>query len=218
MPALEVTRGKGDGPAGHLVRALDPMLELQALLLRPWTSSPEQRPGCVRTRSIHDPATGASLGLACWQRRAGPAWLRRLRRPMLAVFETEDESLLFHVRRPWALASRWQVRDADERVVGTVRPYHLVWPRMPDSPPQTERACSGHNAGVVVEDRWGRFLLLASQRSTGPPGQFLARDGSELGSLCGSAEGSLLTFAPEVEGEPFTKMLILAAVLVRSDW
>jgi hypothetical protein len=157
------------------------------------------------------------LGLSCWQRPTGPAWLRWLLRPLLAVYETEDESLLLLVRRVWALACRWQVSDANAQVVGTIWPRTLLWPRSPAIPPRQGGARPSRNTEVLVEDRWERFFALTTPTPTDSSSHFLGPDGSELGSLRGSAAGSLLTFGPQVEANPFTRMLLLAAVLVRSE-
>src|SRR5438270_10365669 len=96
------------------------MLELQSLLLQPWTTASGRRPRGAAARAVVDPATGQPLGLARAPDGTGP-WWRRLTQPTLAVYETEDESLLFTVHRAWPLARRWEVRDADGRWLGAFR-------------------------------------------------------------------------------------------------
>src|SRR5437764_462832 len=77
-----------------------------------------------RTRVSQD-ALGTPLGFVSWQGAAGPAWWRGLRGAVLAVYETEDESLVFQVHRSWVPTPRWQVRDADAHPVGTVRHFRI---------------------------------------------------------------------------------------------
>jgi hypothetical protein len=117
-------------------------------------------------------------------RPRGTGWRRWFVRPVLAVHEHEDEPLLFTVRRCWKIFPRRVVRDADGRVVGSL-------------------------LGGVVLDRWGRRVAERSGANDlrGP-------DGRNLIVLTPGSDGTRLTFDAEVENNPFTKMLLLAAALV----
>src|SRR5262249_47263381 len=109
-----------------------PMLEQHALLLRPWTrwaGRDPARANCDRIRPLLDAATGIGLGFACWRWPVGPAWWRWLRGPALAVYETEDASLLFGAAWSWVPLPRWQVRDADAHRVGTLRHWRKALPK-----------------------------------------------------------------------------------------
>jgi len=101
------------------------MLELQSLLLRPWTAAPGRGPRAGAARAVVDPATGRPLGLVRVTAASGP-WWRRLTRPALEVYETEDEALLFSVHCAWLLPFRWEVRDAEDRRLGTLRSSELL--------------------------------------------------------------------------------------------
>jgi hypothetical protein len=104
---------------------------------------------------------------------------------VLEVHEAEDEPLLFTVYRFWGLGPTWVVRDADDRLVATVRRRR-------------------------IEDRFGQMLLLLE---AGPGGacRFQGRSGREAGTLSRSAEGIHVTFA--AAANPFTRMALLATAL-----
>ena len=159
------------------------MLEQQALLLRHW--SPASGPD--RRRDIVDPATGQRLGFAA---RTLPArtWLRWFTRPVVSVHEEEDESLLLLIHPLWGWLSSWDVRDADNHRVGVCR-------------------------GAVLQDRFGMLLAGLERESDGSTWTFRGPDGVELGRLALSSEGTRLTFADGLEGNPFAKMLLLAKAL-----
>jgi hypothetical protein len=164
------------------------MLEHAALLLRPCTAPPDGAPEGVRpARAVLDARTGAALGVAGW-RAEGRRWLRWLGRPVLAVHESDDAPLVFTARRLWGLGPRWEVCDADGHVVG--RLY-----------------------GPLLKDRFGRTLAAAER---GPAGALRVRDahGRELMVTAPGPGGVRVSFGPEAEGNPFFKMLLLAAALV----
>src|SRR5262245_42385623 len=107
------------------------MLERHALLLRAWAPPAGRPPDRGRagaegpppgspTRAVLDPGTGEPLGFVSRRRPAWP-WLGWLVRPALEVYETEDASLLCTLHGPWALTRGWEVRDADDRLVGVCR-------------------------------------------------------------------------------------------------
>ncbi len=189
-----------------------PMLEYQSLLILPWALAPGLPAGLARReaaflqrRAILDAATTAPVGFVCRRRTTGLGRFLGFLRPgpVLEVHETEDEPLVFTIHRGWALAGRWQVYDADRRSVGKL----LFGPGSPiraylRAQNGTELMVERGKRGVEAEMR-----LLAFQRA---PHELW----EEVGKVTRCQEGLRLIFAPEVEGEPFTKMLLLAAVLV----
>jgi hypothetical protein len=112
-------------------------------------------------------------------------WRRRALGAVLEVRELEDEPLVFTLGRSWFLLGRRVVRDAEGKVVGFV-------------------------GSAEVQDRWGYRL---ARRGTGES-RFRGKAGQDLAVLERVPEGWRLTFSGELEGEPFVKMLLLAAVLV----
>jgi hypothetical protein len=168
------------------------MLEQRELLLQPCTVFPASGDGPAAAltpdRTVRDPFTGATRGLAGWRPRGRPWWLGWAGRPVLAVHEGDDAPLLFTVHRLWGLGPHWEVRDADGRAVGRL-------------------------AGPLLKDRFGRNLALFERA---PGGAARVRDaaGRELMALEPLPGGTRLTFADPGEGNPFQKMLLLAAALV----
>jgi len=167
------------------------MLERPGLLLAPWRlATPAEPPPIARgrARDVLDLASGQHLGLV----HAHPvsAWpgLGWLARRTLEVFETEDVSLLCSVVRPWGLAWAWHVFDAEERRVA------LVYRRL-------------------ILRGSGRALALAEGPVPPAPGRFLDPRGRELATFAFAPEGTSLTFAPRLEGDPFARMALLGAVL-----
>jgi hypothetical protein len=108
-------------------------------------------------------------------------------RSVLEVFETEDESLLCTLACPWLVVRGWEVSDADEHLVGTVR-------------------------GCLILDRI-HHLLASVDRTEGSGHRFLSPDGYELGWLNPGAGDDQLDFAEHLAGDPFAKMMLLAAAL-----
>jgi hypothetical protein len=167
------------------------MLEQQAMLVQPWTC-PGETPGRVRGGAqdcvLADPATSRPLGYARWRFSAGRAWQGWLARPRLEVCESGDEPLLFTVRHPWSLIRRWEVRDADDRGIGVIRGPWLI-------------------------DGAGQ-LLAVRKRGAGTDRSCYQDHAGELALELRYAEGTHVTFATRVRDLPFTKMMVLAAVLL----
>ncbi len=141
---------------------------------------------------IVDPATGALLGSA--GRRTGRdrlGWLPWRPRSPVEVREGDDEPLVFTLRRAWAPAPGWRVEDADGALVGRVRGPHLL---------------DGHAR---------RFAALVF---VGPQ-QALYRDAQrlELARTESGPGGVRVAFLPPGEGNPFIKMMLLAAALVHNQ-
>jgi hypothetical protein len=170
------------------------MLESSQLLLRPWAPSTQltdrlgRTPSLTWTRGILDAASDEVLGAASWRQRATPIWLRWLVRPSVEVYETEDQSLLCTVRRGWGPATSWHVSDADGRPVGTIR-------------------------GAVVLNALGRRLGVFESLGAGTTRRFRAPDGREMGTLQQRGDGTLVSFGADLEGDPFSRMILLAAAL-----
>jgi hypothetical protein len=162
------------------------MLEEPELLICPWAAEPGPRSTAIRKRLIRLPATSRFLGFA----RAAPAlsWWSWLTRRTLQVFETEDASLLMTLYRPWALRRTWEVRDAEERHVGFIYRNGL-W------------------------DSAGARLAGTQWAAVNGAGRFLSPTGSELAAFEPGQDGIRLVFHPVLEGKPFARMTVLAAVL-----
>jgi hypothetical protein len=181
------------------------MLELRRLLIRPWESTAGGAgASAARVREIRDPETGRAVGFVSAP-AAGGGWWRWLTRPALEVRESEDASLLCTVSRAWALAPRWEVRDAEGRRLGLLDEYSL-------SPPGAAAqsrvsagtdACGAALAQVLVlqpvPGSYGREVVL-------PPLH-------QLVTVSRTTEGTLVAFAPAGVDNPFARMLVLAAIL-----
>jgi hypothetical protein len=155
------------------------MLEQPELLLGPWL-----RQGRIRRRAIRAPATGQLLGSV---RAPLASWLSWLGRQSQEVLETEDDSLLMTLWRPWGLARTWEVLDAEGRRVGIL--YRNV-----------------------LLDGSGRRVAVAQHHSD-QRGRFCDMHGGEIGTFALQDSGVLLTFSPRLEGNPFTRMILLGAIL-----
>jgi hypothetical protein len=138
--------------------------------------------------TIADADTLQPLGLARWRPWTGPPWLAWLARPFLDVFESEDEPLVFSIRRVWALSSKWEVRDAEGRRVALLQRGFLV-------------------------DAFGQVAATNQKRAAGGPTRFRS-SAQELAHATWAADGVRLEFVPELEGYPLVKMALLAAVLI----
>jgi hypothetical protein len=176
------------------------MLEQRQLLLGPWVLVPPDEGSASGRRPVLDAATGAPLGHVCWQASHVPAWLAWLAQPVLAVYETEDASLVCTVRRLVGLGSSWKVADADDRAVGLFRHVGVRGP--------VNEPCRGVPAVQLADPSGHRFA-----RFDPGPGRFVSERGDELATLGRSEKGHVLTFARRSEGNPFVRMLLLAAVL-----
>jgi hypothetical protein len=71
--------------------------------------------------------------------------------------------------------------------------------------------------GPDVRDRRGLSLAVLRPGLNGTGGPFLNAAGIELGRLERGPDGLRLSFAVWLEGDPFARMLLLAAA-VTSDW
>jgi hypothetical protein len=160
------------------------MLEHPGLLLGPWQPTPAgaASPASL-TRLVIDPVSRARLGIV--RRRARPRWLGR---EALEVYETDDESLLCTVRAPWWLSWSWEVYDADDRRVATIR-------------------------GTLLRDAMGRSLAALQPAETEHAQKLVTGAGVELGEVNVSVEETLVQFAPALANEPLARMAFLGMVL-----
>ena len=176
------------------------MVESRSLVVRPCTPpaplSGRGRP--VRISDILDAETGTVLG-AVYRLVPAPAWRRWLSPTTLSVHEADDEPLVFTLRASWPFARWWEVADADGHVVGTLHP-----------------------PGSVRSDRPGRYGVIHGRHGQAiavwraePDGLHSFRDpaGTELAREGPAAGGRGLTFAEQADSDPFTRMLLLAAVV-----
>lgn len=144
-----------------------------------------------RSWIIRDP-DGAVLGCARWETGADQGWRRWLNRLQLAFYETEDQSLLCTLNRRWLPSLGWVVRDADGQRVGAVR-------------------------GAVIWDRFGNWLATVEKSPNRDVFRFLDPDRQELASMTRSEQGTNLAFAGMLDLNPFTKMVLLAAVFALEE-
>ncbi len=144
---------------------------------------PSRRPA---VQVIDDGGSGTPLGFV--RRVVAPArsWWPSFGRSLLSVHEHEDEPLLFTVRRAWSLLPRRDVCDADGCPVGSL-------------------------LGRFVQDRHGR--TVAALQGTNGSGAFRSPAHHTLAEVTATEEGIRIEFRPEIAGEPFVKMLLLAAAL-----
>ena len=133
--------------------------------------------------------SGELLGMAGWRLSEWWAWLSWLSPPVLAVHENDDAPLLFTVHRHWGLSPCWEVHDADDRLVGMVN-------------------------GPLLQDGLGRHLALSERQPTDGSVRIRDLDGHDLMTLAHRPAEAYLTFTPAADGNPFLKMLLLAAALL----
>jgi hypothetical protein len=185
------------------------LLELQRFLIK---ELPAVEAG-VESYAIFDPRTQQRVGIA----RKEPGFLARLlgwpvRSPVLParlkVYETEDESLVFKVRRVAGLwGQRSEIYDADDHFIGygetgvfSGRSNFRLYDRR----------------GLPFANAEGEFRTR-NYRLVGREGRELgvvARSGASGGSELAAASGScLVSLHEELAEQPLAKMLLLGAVL-----
>lgn len=155
------------------------MVEHPALLLRCWRRSGAS--GALR-REVADPESGRLLGFVHRPNRPF-AWLTR---QADEIHESEDDSLLATLWRPWFVIRSWEIYDAENKRRGIV-----YGPSVLDG--------AGH--------RLARLEPAPDRRS----GRFVDADGKELATLERRGEEALLGFTGAMD--PFTRMALLAAAL-----
>lgn len=188
------------------------MLESQSLLFQCVGSWPGSDPDEVGT--ISEPASGVRLGIFRSISRL-PRWLRWMAPKILEICETEDRSLVCTLRGSRISMPDWVVFDADGKRVGSLVYVRSAYLRIGAAPGDVLGPRAVRFRGTVIEDRQGQCSALFGDTGQGANGPFLSVQGTELGNVTSGPEGRLLTFAPEVAGQPFLKMLLLATVLTK---
>jgi hypothetical protein len=141
------------------------------------------------THSVVTAPTGRPLGFARWRPQAGGVWRHWFSRRLLEVHEADDEPLVFTVRQHWFLRSKWDVFDADGNQVGSIH-------------------------GRLLGGRFGQVLALCEIASDGATVVFRTYQRRDLATLVQAGADRRLTFAEEVQDDPFAKMVLLAATLL----
>jgi hypothetical protein len=136
--------------------------------------------------SVLDPASRRLLGVARWRPAIGLLGGHWLARPVLEVFEAQDEPLVFRVRKLWALSTKWEVSDADANRVAVLR-------------------------GGWLSDVLGRPFAFMERTNQGIR---IQRNGRELAATIDAGDEATLAFAPELQIQPLVKMALLGALLV----
>ncbi len=185
------------------------MLELQRFLIK-------ERVAFVKTvdsYDICDPDTGDQVGTA---RETPPGWVQLLRwlipkslmPTKIEVRETDEDSLVFTIRRPVTLfRARVEVLDGDDELVGYFYSKFFSW-----------------TAGFWVYDRNDHPVAEVKGDWIAWNFRFLTPDGRELGvitkqwaglakELFSSADHYLVAISDELSANPIAKMLLLAAAL-----
>jgi hypothetical protein len=169
------------------------MLEQRALLLKPCHRLPEGMSAAVvgalaPERAIYHPLTGQCLGLAGWRRPRFFAGLSWWPRGSLAVHEDEDAPLVFTVHPRWRPGPAWEVREAD-----------------------------GHDVGVLtrkfLKDALGHKLAYLDWEAQGASIRICTPGGQEWMTMNSEGKDLRLIFAETVDGQPYRRMMLLAAAL-----
>jgi hypothetical protein len=162
------------------------MLEHSPLMVHAWRRTP-LNDGEAWTRPITDGAS-RPLGFVRHENAAGFSWLFWLRNLRLDVFETDDASHLMSLTRSRLMLPIWEVRDAEDRQVGSIYPKSFI-------------ASSGELLGFLDLER-------------GEHGRILDSSGSVLAKFAKKTGAQLeVAFMPEPTVNPFLRMLVLASIL-----
>jgi hypothetical protein len=144
----------------------------------------------MRARSVRG-ISGELLGFVHQKEERKGRWLVWHGCKCLDVVEEPDESLVFSLRRGWAWLGCWDLYDADDRLVGSIR-------------------------GRTVQDGCGYLLAAIEEPDAGGRGRFLSAEGRVLGQYEMQSAETKIDFAPQLEGNPFARMLLLGCLLVNS--
>jgi len=134
---------------------------------------------------ILEPNAGQPLGLAR-SRQPPSSWLPIwLQRATIDVFEADEEPLVFTVRRLWAISPKWEISDADGNRVALVQRCRIL-------------------------DAFGRHW--ATMESTSDEILFCAGE-RQFAQARRTANELRVSFAPDLQNHPLTKMSLLGAIL-----
>lgn len=173
------------------------MLESRILILKPWSVTSVSR----KTRALADEA-GQILGFADWRRKySAPMW-RWLSRTELRIFETEDAALLCTAisRR----GQRWEVRDAEDRMVGACQP-------------DTQGDSRSHpvtGTRARVEDAFGHPVAWAVDATDSQERLIIDPNGVTLAALTIDHGTVRAEFVATFASDPFIKMVLLTAAVL----
>ena len=176
------------------------MLEQPSLLLRPWLHAFDEAwpkamgAGGGWLRVLVCPATEKRLGIAAWETTGPSGWRTWLSRKRIQVFESDDESLLMTLYRPWGLARTWDVRDAEDRRVAQLLRHG-------------------------VYDGSGVPLARMALSSDGSEASLRGADGAALATWQDMpGNGRYFRFGDGFDNNPFVRMSVLAFVLALPPW
>ena len=145
-------------------------------------------PAADGSRVLADAATGAAVGCAEWHPATEYGWLHSLLGPVLHVSEAEEKPLVFTVHRSLLWWTQREVWDAEGDRVGYV-------------------------TGSTVRDR--RHRVWAWAHPSGEGIVYMGASGEDFASIRHTSQGIELAFTKYVERDPFAKMLLLTAALLR---
>lgn len=151
----------------------------------------QQKAGGGHEWPITDADSGAALGCVRSRTSGAARWRRWFARPVWQVHEGDDESLLMTLQGAWLWSGAWDVYDAQPRQVGSIQRGRLV-------------------------DGDGVYVAAMEFGPDRRGGRIRNWHGLELASFQLSGGAATLTFLPALEGDPFAKMLVLAAALASS--
>jgi len=187
------------------------MLETQGLLLSSWL--PEKRAERRRwfarkehhdRKHVRDLATESYLGFARRRWMIASGWLPWPGWPVIEVFETDDVSLLLtSFCRSWSRT--WEVVDSENKLIGCIRPQLAHFPHVYGE--------TNASRGLHLEDANRRAVAWLPIPRADEKGEIHGPTGQELGFWAHTEQGTELRFAGSIQGDPFAKMLILAACL-----
>jgi hypothetical protein len=197
------------------------MLESEELLFQPWVASETPQGARAastkrsRRRNILDMVTLQRLGFAVWQ-EGRRWWTRWLSSPRVEIYETEDASLVCSAQARWGWVRHWEVLDSEHLLVGMFRsdpqlaqiPQILVG-RIRDA----RRGWRQRYHGTLIEDRYGQLLAWIEEPRAHEPARLLLPDGSEIGTVRSAGPNQHVHFDPVETGNPFVRMVVLAALL-----
>jgi hypothetical protein len=163
------------------------MLEQPLLLIHAWRQTTLANGESAWIRAVAD-ANGKRLGFVRFVGDPKGSWFSWLRKVRLDLYETDDASHLFSLKRSWSMLRIWEVDDADDRHVGTVYTKTIVSSEG-DRLGYLDRETAEHGR---ILDRTGQVLL-----------RYVTKTGDDVE----------LAFVKEGTTNPFLRMLMLGCVL-----
>ena len=134
---------------------------------------------------ILEPESDRPLGIAR-PRKALSTWVMGwFQRPAVDVFEAEEEPLVFTLRRPWGFSPKWEICDADGNRVALVKRGQIY--------------DAFGRPWATMESRNDEINFRAGQR--------------QFAQARRTANGLHMSFAPDLQNHPLTKMSLLGAIL-----